>query len=70
MRLITRTLISADTRAALTWLAGRRRIDFRGRAVLITGGSRGLGLLLACAFAAEGARLFWLKPLRPASSLA
>src|SRR5438045_1723408 len=30
-------------------------IDFRGRNVLITGGSRGLGLVLARQFAAEGA---------------
>ncbi len=34
-----------------------RRIDFDDRHVLITGGSRGLGLVLARAFAAEGARL-------------
>ncbi len=34
-----------------------RRIDFRGRLVFITGGSRGLGLVLASEFAAEGARL-------------
>ena len=33
----------------------RRSIDFRGRNVLITGGSRGLGLVLARQFAAEGA---------------
>lgn len=31
--------------------------DFRGRVVVITGGSRGLGLVLARIFAAEGARL-------------
>ncbi len=35
----------------------RRRIDFRGASVVITGGSRGLGLELARLFAAEGARL-------------
>jgi len=37
----------------------RRRQDFelRGKVVLITGGSRGLGLALARDFAAEGARL-------------
>jgi len=34
-----------------------RRVDFRGRVVVITGGSRGLGLELARVFAAEGARL-------------
>jgi NAD(P)-dependent dehydrogenase (short-subunit alcohol dehydrogenase family) len=35
----------------------RRAIEFAGRNVLITGGSRGLGLVLARRFAAEGARL-------------
>lgn len=35
----------------------RRRIDFAGRTVLITGGSRGLGLVMARCFAAEGARV-------------
>jgi NAD(P)-dependent dehydrogenase (short-subunit alcohol dehydrogenase family) len=35
----------------------RRAIDFAGRAVVITGGSRGLGLVLARHLAAEGARL-------------
>jgi NAD(P)-dependent dehydrogenase (short-subunit alcohol dehydrogenase family) len=35
----------------------RRRIDFSGRGVVITGGSRGLGLVLARQLAAEGARL-------------
>ncbi len=34
-----------------------RAIDFAGRTVVITGGSRGLGLVLARRFAAEGARL-------------
>jgi NAD(P)-dependent dehydrogenase (short-subunit alcohol dehydrogenase family) len=39
--------------------AARRRhaIDFAGRVVVITGGSRGLGLVMARQFAAEGARL-------------
>ena len=53
-------------RAALglgAFLAGRqmvrwsRRFDLRGRLTLITGGSRGLGLLLAREFAAAGARV-------------
>ena len=35
----------------------RNAISFRDRVVFITGGSRGLGLLLARRFAAEGARL-------------
>jgi NAD(P)-dependent dehydrogenase (short-subunit alcohol dehydrogenase family) len=34
-----------------------RRMDFGGKVVLITGGSRGLGLVLARQFAAEGARV-------------
>jgi NAD(P)-dependent dehydrogenase (short-subunit alcohol dehydrogenase family) len=36
---------------------GQRAIDLAGRHVLISGGSRGLGLELARAFAAQGARL-------------
>ena len=40
------------------WIAlASRRIDFRGRHVLITNGTRGLGLAIAREFAAEGARL-------------
>jgi len=35
----------------------RRAIDFAGRVVVITGGSRGLGLVMARQLAAEGARL-------------
>ena len=35
----------------------RRRIEFNGRTVIITGGSRGLGLALARELAGEGARL-------------
>lgn len=35
----------------------RRAIDFAGRIVLITGGSRGLGLVMARKLAAQGARL-------------
>src|SRR5688500_1158849 len=34
-----------------------RAIDFRGKVVVITGGSRGLGLLLARRFGDEGAKL-------------
>jgi NAD(P)-dependent dehydrogenase (short-subunit alcohol dehydrogenase family) len=34
-----------------------RKFDFRGKSVLITGGSRGLGLVLAREFAREGARI-------------
>ena len=44
------TLIARAMRAS-------RTMDFRGRSVAITGGSRGLGLSMAREFAAEGARL-------------
>jgi NAD(P)-dependent dehydrogenase (short-subunit alcohol dehydrogenase family) len=42
---------------ALRAARGRRAIDFRGRTVVIFGGSRGLGLAMARAFSAEGAYL-------------
>ena len=38
-------------------LRRRRAMDFHDKVVVITGGSRGLGLVLARAFAAEGAKL-------------
>lgn len=42
--------------SALAWLGRRqRRFDFAGKTVLITGGSRGLGLVLARKLADEGA---------------
>ncbi|MBD2700031.1 SDR family oxidoreductase [Spirosoma sp. BT702] len=44
----------ASIRAAL---AQKRKFDFRGKTVVITGGSRGLGLELARLFAREGATL-------------
>jgi len=43
--------------AALVRSANRKRYSFHGRSVLITGGSRGLGLELARTFAAEGAHI-------------
>jgi NAD(P)-dependent dehydrogenase (short-subunit alcohol dehydrogenase family) len=43
--------------AGLHVVRARRAIDFAGRVVVITGGSRGLGLVLARRFAAEGAHL-------------
>ena len=50
--------------AGLGWAAWRARrtasYDLRGRVVVITGGSRGLGLILARRFAREGARLVLL----------
>jgi short-subunit dehydrogenase len=41
----------------LAWRALKPRYDFRNRTVLITGGSRGLGLVLARQLAAAGARV-------------
>ena len=43
--------------AAAVLFRSRRSYDFRGKSVLITGGSRGLGLVLARELAREGARL-------------
>lgn len=45
------------TLAAMRLVRARRAVDFGGRVVVITGGSRGLGLVLARRLAAEGARL-------------
>ena len=52
-------IVAAAAGAFLTSkaLRRRRRISFRGRSVVITGGSRGLGLLLARELASEGANL-------------
>jgi NAD(P)-dependent dehydrogenase (short-subunit alcohol dehydrogenase family) len=58
-----KTTLAALTLGAITANAARRRWqdrraeDLRGKTVLITGGSRGLGLALAEEFAREGARL-------------
>ena len=52
--------LAAGAAAAFAGSQLRRRgraIDFAGRVVVITGGSRGLGLVLARRLAAEGARL-------------
>ncbi len=50
-------LIAASYAAIRTALAFSRRYDFHNRLVVITGGSRGLGLLLARQLADEGAAL-------------
>lgn len=52
-------IVSAVAAAGGAWALHkwRRRMDFTGRSVVITGGSRGLGLELARRFAAHDARL-------------
>ena len=50
-------LAGAGAWAAARAVRRRPRFDFRGASVLITGGSRGLGLLIARELAQEGARL-------------
>jgi short-subunit dehydrogenase len=50
-------LIGAAGAAAASVARRRRRMDFAGKTVVITGGSRGLGLELARAFANEGANV-------------
>jgi NAD(P)-dependent dehydrogenase (short-subunit alcohol dehydrogenase family) len=52
--------ISAAVIAAKAALRQQRRINFAGRTVIISGGSRGLGLEMARCFVAEGARLVLL----------
>jgi NAD(P)-dependent dehydrogenase (short-subunit alcohol dehydrogenase family) len=52
-----RVLIAFAAGIGLGLLTGRPHFSFRGRTVIITGGSRGLGLLMARRLAAEGARL-------------
>ncbi|BCM92106.1 oxidoreductase UcpA [Abditibacteriota bacterium] len=44
----------------LRLMRGRAAVDFRGRTILISGGSRGLGLNIARQFAQEGANLVLL----------
>jgi NAD(P)-dependent dehydrogenase (short-subunit alcohol dehydrogenase family) len=50
-------VVGAAAAAASYYLREKRRIDFRALTVLISGGSRGLGLELARLFAHEGARV-------------
>src|SRR4051794_14414271 len=57
-RILRNGAVIAGSYAALrTAIAFSRRYDFRNRLVVITGGSRGLGLLLARQLADEGAAL-------------
>jgi NAD(P)-dependent dehydrogenase (short-subunit alcohol dehydrogenase family) len=48
---------AAGALAGRQLVRGTRQIDFNGRIVVITGGSRGLGLVIARRLSAEGARL-------------
>jgi len=59
MKSKTKVALAAGAGALLAWraLSNKSTYDFRGKSVLITGGSRGLGLVLARELAAEGARL-------------
>jgi len=52
-------LVAAGLASALAFRAKgtRRAFSFRGKSVVVTGGSRGLGLVLARQLAAEGARI-------------
>lgn len=50
-------LIAAGAVAWLVWRSARRPADLAGRVVAITGGSRGLGLLLARELGAHGCRI-------------
>src|SRR3954468_22906686 len=50
-------LLAAGGLAAWWSLRRRADYDFRGKVVLVTGGSRGLGLVLARELAQQGARL-------------
>ena len=55
-------LVTLGAAVAFGYYAARRTTtySFRNRVVVITGGSRGLGLVLAREFAAEGAKLVLL----------
>ena len=57
-RVFAPLMIAGTATFAATQLARRtRQIDFHGRVVVVTGGSRGLGLVLARELAEQGARL-------------
>lgn len=55
--LASSVLATAVTAWALRALRPKRAVSYAGRTVLIAGGSRGLGLVMARLWAAEGARL-------------
>jgi len=53
-------ILAAGCAAAAYFSRQRRCMEFHGKSVVITGGSRGLGLELARGFAAEGANIVLL----------
>ena len=53
----TLAALTATTVVAAHFLRARRAIDFKGRCVVIFGGSRGLGLVIARELVAEGAHV-------------
>ena len=56
--LLIGAVVGAGAIAAIVgWQKSRRKYDFKNKVVLITGGSRGLGLVLAREFAREGAKI-------------
>ena len=56
-KLLNTLLIGAAAGVALGYLKSKSRYDFEGKAVAITGGSRGLGLVLARRLVERGARV-------------
>ena len=56
-RTISLSAIGLIAGSALLYRALKPRFDFNGKVVLITGGSRGLGLVLAREFASRGAKI-------------
>src|SRR5438874_1548513 len=56
-RLIKLAMVASAYGVARLAIAASRRYDFRNRLIVITGGSRGLGLVLARHLADEGAAL-------------
>ena len=70
MRGLKLTALAAGAVLAVRGIARlARRIEFRDRVVVLTGGSRGLGLAMARQLAAAGAKLVICAPTKPRSRL-